>query len=230
VTVGNVKFTGGATEDLTARTWHADSGNATTAATSLAACINDATYGATTITAVASGAVVSMHRKTQAASVGLVTSNGTRLAVEVGGGVPGVSAVATGYAGELAITPTWTKTLTVTESGDQLTVTNIDCPGVLATAGTALVTLTPGTPAGVLGSLASTIQVTATLTRFTVSQAGTLAGLSTDGDVVTDAAATTAAGKLYSQTMRGWEYGYLGITNKSGGAAQTLIVGRTKLV
>lgn len=229
VTVGGVTFTGGAAESLTTRVWHADSANATTAATSLAACINDATYGATTITAVSSGAVVSMHRKTQAASVGLVSSNATRLAVVACGGVPGVSAVATGYAGELAITPTWTKTLTVTEAGDQLTVTDIDIPGVKATPGTALVTLTPGTPAGVLGELASTIQVTGTGTRFTISQATTLAGLVADGAVVTDDPATTAAGKLFSQEMRGWEYGYLGITDKAAGA-QTLIVGATKII
>jgi len=231
VTVGGVTFTGGAAEDLAARTWHADSANASTAATSLAACINDATYGATTITAVAAAAVVSMTRDTQASTVGLVTSNGTRLAVEACGGVPGVSAAVSGLAAgtEIVITPTWTNVLTLTEAGDQLTVTDIDLPGVYAVPAAAIVTLTPGTPAGVTGERASTIKATSAA-NCTVADIATLAALVADEAVVTDAPATTAAGKLYQQVMRGWEYGYLGITNKSGGGAQTLVVGATKII
>jgi len=41
------------------------------------------------------------------------------------------------------------------------------------------------------------------------------------------AANSTTAGTIYSQTMDGYEYGYLGVTNKSGAGAMTLTVGAT---
>ncbi len=230
VTINGLVFTGGADEALATRTWDADSGVAATAATSLAACINSATYGVPGLTAVVAGAVVSLTRNTQAATVSLTSSNGTRLAVEAAGGVPGVIAVATGCAGELTITPTWTTVLTVTAAGTRLTVTDIDIPGILATPGTAKVTLTPGTPAGVAGELASVIQASGTATRTTISQAATLAGLVKHGaPVAAIAINSTTAGTIYTQETKGWEYCYIGVTNTSGDAStMALVVGATK--
>jgi hypothetical protein len=212
-TINGYVFTAGSTEAVATRTFDNDAGaNAT--ATSLAVCINDATYGVPGVTAIASGAVVYLYRDTEADSITLTSSSAAKLTcVTTVGGVPGVTAVETGATGELTITPTWTKVLTVTESGAQLTVVDIDIPGVLATAGTAKVTLTPGTPAGVAGELASVLQVTGTATRTVISKAVTLAGLIqvdiTTGVDLADNSLT--AGRLFHQSVYGYPYAYCGL-------------------
>jgi hypothetical protein len=211
------------------RSFDQDAGaNAT--ATSLAVCINDATYGVPGVTAVAASAVVSLTRDTMADTIALTSSSGTKLIVEAGGGVPGVIAAGGVSAGELTITPTWTEVLTVTAAGTKLTVTDIDIPGILATPGTAKVTLTPGTPAGVTGELATVIQTTGTATRTVHSQAATLAGLVKHGAAVTAIAInSTTAGTIYTQESKGWEYCYLALTNTSGDAnVMVPVVGATK--
>jgi len=228
VTVNGQVFTSAAAEDLAAGEFDNDATDNATA-TSLAACINDATYGVSGVTAVASGAVVYLYRDTQDDYITLVSSNGTRLAcVTTVGGVPGVSAVATGATGELTITPTWTSTLTVTEAGAQLTVVDIDIPGVLATPGTAKVTLTPGTPAGVTGELATVLQVTGTATRTVISKAATLAGLilldATSGADLADNSLT--AGTLFHQAIYGYPYVYCGLF--ADGTTPTIAVSATK--
>lgn len=183
------------------------------------------------ITASLSTATVSFARDSQDYSCTVTSSNATRLAVESAGGVPGVLAVATGYAGELSITPTWTKTLTVSKVGDQLTVTEIDIPGILATPGTSKVTLTPGTPAGTEGDLAPFIQVTGTATRTVISKAATLLGLALDysmgtaGAIVDIADNSTTAGTIFEQSVDGWEYAYLDIF--ADGTTPTIVVKAT---
>jgi hypothetical protein len=239
VTVNGQVFTSAAAEDLTAGEFDNDaSDNAT--ATSLAACINDATYGVSGITAVAAVNVVSLTRDTMADAVVLTSSDGTTLAVEAGGGVPGVIAAATpGTAtkAELSITPTWTEVLTVTKAGAQLTVVDIDCPGVLATAALAVVTLTPGTPAGTSGEMATVIQaVTGTAAgNCAVSQAATLAGMLIPPDMTSTfadvAANSTTSGALYTLPTGGYEQCYIAVKNDhDGGTAATIVVGATKRI
>jgi hypothetical protein len=161
----------------------------------------------------------------------VTSSSATRLAVEVAGGVPGVSAAETGATGELSITPTWTKKLTVEEAGDQLTVVGIDVPGIYATSAAAVVTLVPGTPASRTdGDLATVIQATAAA-RCTVSQAATLAGLALDystgtlGLVADVADNNETAGALIAQPIDGWEYGYVDLF--ADGTTPTIVVKAT---
>lgn len=227
VTVNGYVFTSAAAEDLAAREFDNDSSDADTA-TSLAACINDATYGVPGITAVASGATVYLYREAQSYSIALSSSDGDTLAcVTTVGGVPGVIAAATGVAGELSITPTWSKVCTVTEAGARLTVTDIDIPGVYASAAEAVVTLTPGTPAGTAGELATVIQATAPA-RCTVSQAATLAGLrlinGTSGADMGDNHLT--GGTIYSIPVLGYPYAYVGVF--ADGTTPTVIVSASK--
>lgn len=224
VTVGGITYTAAATEDTDAHEFAQITSDDATG-TSLAACVNadTATHG---ITASNSSGVVSFTRGSESATVGLASSNATRLKTEAAGGVPGVIATANGTTAELSITPVWTETLTVTEAGTKLTVTDIDVPGIKAAAAEAVVTLTPGT-AGGDAELATVIQATAAA-NCTVSQAATLLGLAQDGAAVADVAGNSAtAGKIYEQDTHGWEYLYAGITNDSGGAAATVVVGAT---
>ncbi|MDD2756889.1 MAG: hypothetical protein PHS80_15355 [Methanothrix sp.] len=223
VTVGGITYTAAASEDTDAHEFAQITSNDATG-TSLAACVNadTATHG---ITAANVSGVVSFTRGSESATVGLASSNATRLKTEAAGGVPGVIATANGTTAELSITPTWTSVLTVTETGDRLTVTDIDCPGVLAAAADAVVTLTPGTPAGTDGELATVIQATAAA-NCTVSQAATLLGLSIDGAANSNVAINnTTAGTLYTQDVKGWEYLYAGITADADAA--TVVVGAT---
>lgn len=226
VTVGGITYTAAATEDTAEHQFAQITSNDATG-TSLAACVNadTETHG---ISAVNVSGVVSFERTTADAVVGLASSNATRLKTEAAGGVPGVVAAATGATAELSITPTWTAVLTVAEAGDQLTVTKIDVPGILATVAENVITLTCTTPGG--GEEASVIQFgqgSSAADEIAFADT-TLASLVLDGDVVTDAVANaTSAGKIYSQTMNGWEYGYLGLTNKSGSGAMTAVVGAT---
>jgi hypothetical protein len=239
VTLNGQVFTSAAAEDLTAGEFDNLSGD-NAAATSLAACINDATYGVSGITAVAVANVVSMTRDSEADTVTLASSDAVTLAVEVAGGVPGVIAAATpGTAtkAELSITPTWTKVLTVTAAGLQLTVKDIDCPGILATPALAVVTLTPGTPAGTSGEMATVIQaVTGTAAgNCAVSQAATLAGLMVPPDITSTyadvAANSTTAGALYTLPTGGYEQCYLAVMNDSGDASvAAIVVGATKRI
>lgn len=228
VVVNGLTFTAHATTTTAASRQFSVSGDNDADAAQLVVCLNDATYGVPGLTAVAVANVVSFTRDSQDDTVTLTTSNATRLKTEAAGGVPGVIAAATGATGELSITPTWTSALTVAEAGDQLTVTKIDIPGILATVDEDVITLTCTTPGG--GEEASVIQFgqgTSTADEIAFADT-TLASLVLDGDVVTDAVANaTTAGKIYSQTMNGWEYGYLGLTNKSGSGAMTAVVGAT---
>lgn len=230
VTVGGQVYTFATVEDTVT---HAPTrvGTADQIGTSLAACVNADTTGQTAhgISASNTTGVVTFTRTTSTA-LGLSSSNAVKLTVEQPGGVGGVLAAGGVSAGELTITPTWTETLTVTAAGTKLTVTDIDLPGILATPGTAKVTLTPGTPAGVAGELASVIQTSGTATRTVHSQAATLAGLVKHGAAVAAIALnSTTAGTVYSQESKGWEYCYLGLTNTSGDASTMIpVVGATK--
>jgi len=235
VTVNGTVFTAHA--DTTTAAEHEfkiDGAAATDDADELVTCVNDATDGVADVTAVNATGAIGLTRDTAASSVTITAAPAAAsvhscITIDEAGGVPGVIAVATGGAGELAITPVWTEVLTVTKAGTKLTVTDIDTPGLVATVEGAVITLTPGTPGGT-SEEAPVIQFgqgdsDADEIAFVDT---TIASLVADGDVVTDAAANnTSAGKIYSQTMNGWEYGYIGITNKSGDAAATFVVGAT---
>jgi hypothetical protein len=240
VTVGGQVYTFATVEDTVT---HAPTrvGTADAIGTSLAACVNADTTGQTAhgISASNTTGVVTFTRTTSTA-LGLASSNAVKLTVEQPGGVPGVIAAATpGTAtkAELSITPTWTEVLTVTAAGTKLTVTDIDCPGVLATVGTNVVTLTPGTPAGTSGEMATVIHaVTGTAAgNCVVSQAATLAGLMTPPDITSTyanvAANSTTAGALYTLPTGGYEQCYLAVMNDSGDASvATIVVGATKRI
>lgn len=213
------------------RQFSKDTGNNETAA-SIVTVVNDATYGVPGITASANGAVVSFTRDAQAYKIQrLTSSSATKLAVADAGGVPGVVAAATGATAELAITPTWTKKLTVTEAGDKLTVTGIDVPGIYATSASAVVTLTPGTPAGTSGDMASLIQASASA-HCTISQAATLLGLrlvsaaGTAGSVQDMAANNTTEGTIYTVPVNGYEQAYLSVY--ADGTTPTIVITATK--
>lgn len=80
VIIAGVTFTGAAAEDLTSREWDA-SGNDTAAATSLAACVNSATYGVSGVTATSALGVVSLSRAT-AGTPNTITTPDTTLTME----------------------------------------------------------------------------------------------------------------------------------------------------
>ena len=231
VTINGLVFTGHADTTTEAnREWDIADDNA--AAAALVTCINDATYGVPGVTARATGAVVFLYRDSEADSIALSSSNSTRLAcVTTVGGVPGVSAVATGGTGELSITPTWTRTLTVADyaaaggATTHITTTDVDIPGIYATAADAVVTLVPGTPASrTEGELATVIQAVASA-HCTVAQV-TLASLrlvDTDLDV---AANNTTAGTIFTVPVNGYEYAYCGVF--ADGTTPALIITATK--
>ena len=224
VTINDIVFTSAAAEDKSAREFDNDaSDNAT--ATSLAACINDSTYGVDGVTASVSSNVVSLARDSQSDTITLTTSSATTLATESAGGVPGVTAEATGATGELGITPTWTETLTVAEAGDQLTVVKIDNPGVLAAADTGVVTLSPGTPAGTSGDLALLIQAVPSA-HCTIAQTGTTGSLYLVDETNNVAANNTTGGTINTVPVNGYEYAYLGIY--ADGTTPTVVVSAAK--
>lgn len=202
----------------------------------LVACMNDATYGlGSSYTASNSSGVVSIRvNNAQAPKPILSSSDSTTAAcVNTTGGVPGVIAAATGATGELAITPTWVKSVTVTSSNNtRLAVTNIDCPGVYATSALGVVTLVPGTPGSPNGGAKASVISCKTGTaagHCAVAQTTTLLGLSKDGAAVSGVAAnSTTAGTLYDQWLDGWECGYLGITNSDSSNAATVVVAATR--
>ena len=233
VVINDITFTAGASTVAATRTFDVSGATASADADELCVCINDGTYGVPGVTAVNTSGAVALTRTTSAPLTVHVhyTHPHTPLRVTAAGGVPGVLASTTGATGELCITPVWTKVLTVTEAGDQLTVVDIDIPGVYAVAGATTVTLsctTPGNPAG--GEKATVLhfaQGTSDANEATFADT-TLAGttLVLDGAASVDVAANSAvAGSYYSQSMDGWEYAYLGVTNKSGAGAMTLSVG-----
>ena len=212
-------FTSAGAEDLAAGEFDNDAGD-DAAATSLAACINDATYGVPGVTATALLHVVSLARDSIDDTFTLTSSDGTTLAVEAAGGVPGVLATAGPLtAGEVGIAPVWVSTLTVTETGSDLTVTDIDCPGVYASPASAVVTLTPGMPGAPTGQELATVISATSAANCTVAQAATLAGLYIDTAAAaantgaTNHAATTGtAGSIFTQAVGGADYCYLGFT------------------
>ncbi len=223
-------YTAHATTTTTASRQFSISGNDAADATELAACINadTATHG---YEATASSNVVYVGRNAQAVPEPNLTSSSATLAacVNTTGGIPGVIAEATGATAELSITPTWTKTLTVTESGDQLTVTDIDTPGILATSALGVVTIVPGTPAGAGGDYASVIYaITGTAGAHCAVANGTLANLILDeGSSRTGLAAnSTTAGTLYEVYADGFPHLFCAVTNTEGDAG-TYVVGCT---
>jgi hypothetical protein len=202
----------------------------------LVTCLNDATYGlGAGYTAVNAAGVVSITRNYAKAPDIIISSSSatTAACVNTAGGVPGVVAAATGATGELAITPTWVKTLTVTTSnGTRLATTDIDCPGVYATSALGVVTLvprTPGSPSG--GEKATTIKAkTGTgAGHCAVAQTATLLGLVKDGTAWTGVADnSTTSGTIYTQSANGWDHCYLAVTNNDGSNAATVVVAATK--
>lgn len=235
VVVNGITFTGHASTTTAAnREFAVNGANASATADELVTCLNDATKGVAYITSVNASGAIGLTRDTKASAVVITAAPAAAsvhscITIAAAGGVPGIIAVATGGAGELAITPVWTETLTVTEAGDRLTVTDIDTPGILATVDKAVITLTCATPGGSTES-APVIQFgQGTSAADEVAFVDTtITGLVADGAAETDEAAnSTSAGKIYSQTMNGWEYGYIGLTNKSGDTAAAFVVGAT---
>lgn len=240
-TVNGLTFTGHATATTAAsRQFKVDEATASDTADELVTLLSDATYGVADLTAANASGKVGLTRDTAAATVTITAAPAAAsvhscITVEEAGGVPGIVAAATGATGELGITPVWTETLTVADTASDgsatthITTTDIDTPGILATVDGAVITLTCETPGGT-DEEAHVIQFgqgTSSADEIAFVDT-TIASLVADGDAVTDAAAnSTSAGKIYSQTMNGWEYGYIGVTNKSGSGAMTLVVGAT---
>jgi hypothetical protein len=231
-TVNGLTFTGHAsTTDASKREFKVDEATASDTADELVTLLDDATYGVEDTTSVNASGAIGITRDTADVTITITAAPAAAsvhscITIDEAGGVPGVLAAANGTTAELSITPVWTETLTVTEAGNRLTVTDIDAPGIKAAAAEDVVTLTPGT-AGGDAELATVIQATAAA-NCTVAQTATLLGLSVDGAAQADVAANnTTAGKLYEQDTHGWEYLYAGITNDSGGAAATVVVGAT---
>ena len=234
-TVNGLTFTGHATTTTASkREFKVDEASASDTADEFVTLLNDATYGVPDLTAVNASGAVGLTRDTAAASVTITATPAAAsvhscVTIDAAGGVPGILAAATGGAGELSITPVWTEVLTVTESGDRLTVTDIDTPGILATVEDEVITLAPGIPGGTLEE-APVIQFgqgTSDANEIAFAET-TLASLVIDGAATVDAVAnSTSAGTIYSQTMNGWEYGYIGVTNKSGGDAAALVIAAT---
>lgn len=225
VTVNGIDFIAHADTTTAAdHEWAINGANASADADELVTCLNDATYGLTDITAANSSGAIGLTRDTAAATVTVTatpaaTSVHSCITIEEAGGVPGVIAAATpGTAtkAELSITPVWTAVLTVTESGDRLTVADIDVPGIIASVSSAVVTLKPGMPGAPAGQeLATVIQAVSGTAgaHAVVSQAGTLAGLRIDGAttaVSNEADNHLTAGNLHRQDCSGYEYCYLG--------------------
>ncbi len=160
----------------------------------------------------------------------LSASASTVTCTNVAGGVPGVVAAATGATGELAMTPTWVKTLAVTTSnGTRLPTVDIDVPGVLASANSAVVTLTPGTPGSPVGG-----EMASGIYAVTGTAAGHCAvANNTDDNLVKDywntavtgiADNSATAGTLYKQdNVEGWPYLYCAVTNTVGSPAAYVV-------
>lgn len=232
VTVGGVTYTAVAGAENTVTHMFSKDTGANETGISLAACINADTTAqhAHGISASNSGGVVTLTRTTPL-PLGLSSSNQTRLAVVQPAGVPGITAVESALvAGEVGVTPVWVTTLTITEDSDDITVTDVDCPGVYASPAAGVVTLTPGTPAGVDGELATVISATAAA-NCTVSQAATLAGLMIDSAttaVANEALNTGTAGTIHTQAVGGYKYCYLGLMadNATPQAVSVSAIGR----
>jgi hypothetical protein len=169
------------------------------------------------ITASAASAVVSFTIDAPGYTCAVTSSNGTRLAVTAGGGVPGVAALATGATGELSLTPTWAKTIWVTDSGTHTTCVDIDIPGVYATSALGVVTLTcttPGSPAGGYKAPTLIFQQGTSAADEVAWDDNTLDNLIQDGALTSSVAAnSTTAGKIYEQYVDGYPYVYLGLKN-----------------
>jgi hypothetical protein len=229
-------FTAHATTTTVASRQFSISGTNSQDGDELVTCLNDATYGlGPGYTATNAAGVVTIRTNGAAYPQPVITSsNGTRLAcVNIAGGVPGIAALATGATGELSVTPTWVKSVTIT-GGTHITATNIDCPGVYAAASSGVVTLTPGTPGspsnGLKASVLQFAQGTSDAGEVAWSD-NSVAVLIAD-DIITPpvsgaASNSTTTGVLYEQYVDGYQHAYVGITNKSGAAALTPIVGAT---
>lgn len=225
VTVNGLTYTGHAsTTTAASRQFAVNGANASATADELVTCLEDSSKGVSDITSVNVSGAIGLTRDTAASSVTITAAPAAAsihscITIDEAGGVPGVIAVATGATAELSITPTWTSVLTVEESGTKLTVTDIDIPGIYATAADAVVTLVPGTPASqTSGDLATVICATAAA-NCTVASAPTLAALALDSTTANVAINSTTLGTIYTQEVKGWEYCYVGINDDTGSAA-----------
>lgn len=231
-------FTAHATTTTAASRQFSISGTNSQDGDELVTCLNDATYGVPGYTATNIAGVVHIARNS--ASVPepiIISSNSTTAAcVNTAGGVPGVVAVASGATGELGITPSWVKSLTVTTSnGTRLAITDIDLPGVYAVAssgtGTGIVTLTPGTPGSPSGGEAAYVLQfgQGTSDANEAAFAFDTTSFAQDGAAVTGKSAnsTTSSGEIIAHTCRGWEHAYLLYANGAGSDA-TVTIAATK--
>ena len=230
-TVNGLVFTGHASATTAAnREFKVDEATASDTADELVALLDDGTYGAENTTSVNTSGAIAVTRDTSdsltISAAPAAASVHSCITLALPGGVPGVLAAATPVSAEISVTPTWTAVLTLTEEGDQLTVTDIDCPGILASATDAVVTLTPGTPGAPDGQDLATVIQAAASAHITVSHAPTLLGLSADGAVNSNVAInSTTAGTIYTQEVNGYEYCYAGVNDDTGSGV--LVVGAT---
>ncbi len=221
VTINGVVFTAKAGAAAAAtHQFSKDTGNNETA-TSLAAVINDATYGIAEIVAVAAANKVSLYRATPDSLY--VTDAASTLVFAAGGGVPGVIAAATGATGELALTPDWVESIAVTDTSAHIALTDIDFVGLEAVAAEAVVTLSPrevGDGCNVIYAVTGTAGA-----HCVVSHAATLLGLSPYGELAEDVPVnSTTAGAIYEAWVDGYPYLYVGVKNEDEAAAATIIV------
>ena len=219
-------FTGHATTTTAAkREW--DIADNDTAAAAIVTCVNDDDYGVPGVTASASSAVVSFVADTSdVVGFTVTTSNATRLATSAEYGVPGVVA-AVNQGGEVYFTPMteWAEAITVTSSNNtRLAVSDVDCPGIIATSAEGVVTLKPASRDECAPFIYA---VTGTAAgHIVVSQAATLAGLYIDEEntaVADEAATSTTAGSLHRQSCDGYTYCYLGFMADNASAQAVTI-------
>ena len=231
---GDAAYTYTAHADTTSGTNFAINGTDAQDAAELATAINtqSATHGYTATVANVNEVHISRNSASTPEPI-LSASAATVTCTNTAAGVPGVVAAATGATGELALTPTWVKTIAVTTSnGTRLATADIDCPGVYATSALGVVTLVPGTPGSPVNGEKATVIKAKTGTaaaHCAVAQTATLAGLVKDGAAVTGVADNSAtAGTLYTQTANGWDHCYIAVTNSDGANPATIVVGATK--
>ena len=180
------------------------------------------------ITASNASGTVSLTRNSADYTVA-VTSTGhvhNPITIAAARGIPGV--LATSNAAEVDICPSWDSIdgdeFTVVPSANTITWVRYGIPGVTATSAGAVVTVVPKATNG-----ATVLQsVTGTAAGDWAVAYTTLSNLIISAAATVDAAAnSTTAGGDYIDTLNGYEYAYLGVTNKSGSGAMTCTVGAT---
>lgn len=183
------------------------------------------------ISAGSSSGTVSFTRLNAETEVDLSSSSGTTLACSEARGVPGVNAnrLETSTA-EVQLTPTWATS--VKSTSHSAVAAHIVCANDLGVPGVTASCTVSGSPTAVVtltSTAATALQcVDGVGSHHACADTGTLLALTEDGAIsAARPANNTTKGTYIEQTIYGEEELYLGITNKSGAGAMTLVVGAT---